>query len=127
LADGVHTLKEDVARSILSIGLAVILVTVVICGSCFACQPGPAPMKAGGCCKGHGKCPMPAQKTHADCGAPALEAFTVEKVSAPDGLLLFVAAPVVAFVPVETSALALDTGRDYSPPDLRILNSCLTI
>jgi hypothetical protein len=116
-----------VTRSILSIGLAMTLLTVVICGSCFACQPGPAPMKAGGCCKGHEKCPMPVQKTHAECGAPALEAFTIEKISAHDGLLVFVPAPMVAFAPVETSVPVIDTGRDYTPPNLRILNSCLTI
>lgn len=85
-------------------------------------------MKAGDCCKGHGKCGGQAPSAHSHCGAPAVDPFTVEKTVASCDL----ATPTVAIVQtiaalVTFPVIAIPTNGSYAPPDLRILNSSLTI
>jgi hypothetical protein len=116
-----------VIRSILSIGLAIFIVTAVTSASCFNCLPGKAPMKAD-CCKNHHKCPMPVNKSKTDCGSPAIDSFTTESIVAADGQAPAVTVAVpTAFVPADYASADQAAVAAYSPPDLRILNSSLTI
>lgn len=112
-------------RAILGTVLALVLLTVALAGVCVACQPGSAPMK-GDCCKGHGKCPRPAGKTPSQCGTPSADSFTVEKAASLEAPVVSVQAAVEPFAPVESPRPVADVSA-YSPPDLRILNSSLTI
>ncbi len=119
-------IRVKVTRAFISMGLALLLLSAVMGEACLGCSPSPAPMK-GDCCKGHGRCPAQAStKAHSECGAATSDPFTVEKVTVAEDAAA--PAPAIAVAPaVSASPVSFSVVSCYSPPDLRILNSSLTI
>lgn len=119
-------------RAITSIALTVALLAISMAGPCLAC---PAPTKAspesGSCCH-HGSCQKPTQAPAPQgCATPDLASTPIElawtqTAHAIYGVLAPVAmAHVTAVTPRPAMRVALVD--PYSPPDLCLLNSVLTV
>lgn len=120
-------------RTLTSLGVILALIVVLTGGSCLACSDMLSKAKQHDCCKKSSHCPMPMKKApvHEECASPATDLSRVEHslnamntpVAAPSEALFEsivrdplprISPPGGAFVP-------------YSPPDLCLLNSVLTI
>ena len=107
--------------------LAVAILAAFIAAPCVACTD--QPMKGHGCCTPtQNHCPSPASQTlHMECGTPALQSFVVEADHTPVPMPVVDAAsaaeePIILVFHTEPPEVPL-----YSPPDLYLLNSVLTI
>lgn len=122
---------EIVVRNLTSVFIALALAAVLLGSGCLACWT--PSQKSAHCCKKTGECEKPGKiPVHSQCATQGVDLAGAERsdAAAPVDvhavMLAVVAAPVVrAVVAAERPPSMPDP--DYSPPDLFILNSSLTI
>jgi hypothetical protein len=125
-----------VFRSLLSSGLVVALVIVLTAGSCLACSSIFA-RQTMTCCSQADHCKMPGKaplKTpvHQHCSTPAADLSTIQvslTLLSSDVGGGAAEAAVAAHLPAPAAfrVMPADTVPPYSPPDLYLRNSVLTI
>lgn len=109
-----------------SLLLATVILTAFLAAPCVACAD--QPMKGHDCCNSRSHCPPPVSKTlHVECGTPALQSFVVEADHTPAPLLVVAAQPITDQPVIAVLRAEPPERSPYSPPDLCLLNSVLTI
>ena len=117
-------------RSFISSGLILALIVVLLGGACLACSKVLAGQPLHRCCQTGSHCPMPVKNAkHQHCSGPASDlpsANHVAKVVSND--VVFDARPAHGDLPAAPlPRMSAASDIPFSPPDLCLLNSVLTI
>jgi hypothetical protein len=121
-------------RSITSVVAALAVIAVLVGGACASCWASPQKgMPAGHCCNQSGQCEKPGKApVHKECASPAVDLMTVEQsnshpVKIAPALIAIPAAAVIDYQQSTSRETTPQRTDPYSPPDLYLLNSVLTV
>ncbi len=117
-------------RSLLSTGIVLALIAALTAAGCLACVKPAASTTIHDCCKksSSSHCPMPVKTAHQHCVAPV---SSIPDANQPVQIASLIVADmpvaIVSAAPVVQTRLAPPGSRPFTPPDLCIANSVLTI